>query len=552
MKILSLHIENFGKLSGYDHVFNSGLNVIENKNAWGKTTLAVFIKAMFYGMDKKGNSKAYDAERSKYQPWQGGTYGGSLIFEVDGKAYRVLRTFAPTPEGDRFELLDLQTNKISKDFSSNLGEELFDVGKNTFCISTFFAQGDIDSEINDEVRSHLSGAGSFSGDAERYSQAVKKLKEFSRALTVATPKVHEIYGAQQQMDEKKAELEQLEMQKQSLSKQIASLEETAREMPEPQKPQSDGSQEKLAQLNSLKAQRAEAEKRLAIKQKQNSSSKTKLWVMFGFGIVCAVLALVFGVTGQASYLTATIGAVAGVLLILWAILFAKLKKEGGEETSKLKDDLENITVQISHIEQQIILIAASAEKNINALSQQAQQDKDLAVAKIRLSQIERQIEMLVEDIEEQDAAIASMQIAKQENSQKQEIIKSALEFLEQAKNNISTRFVEPMQQKFDDFLRKLEEKGQIKLDSDLNVLLDTQTGVREDKYLSRGKRDLVTICKRFALIESVFQKQKPFVILDDPFVNLDENSLKNMLSLVEQFAKQYQVIYLICHHSRAK
>ena len=344
----------------------------------------------------------------------------------------------------------------------------------------------------------------------------------------------------------------MQTQKQSLSKQIATLEKTARETPEPQKPQSDGSQEKLAQLNSLKAQRAEAEKRLAIKQKQNSSSKTKLWVMFGFSIVCAVLALVFGVTGQATYLTATIGAVAGVLLILWAILFAKLKKEGGEETSKLKGDLENLNVQISHVEQQIILIAASAEKHINALSQQAQQDKDLAVAKIRLSQIERQIEMLVEEIEEQDAAITSMQIAKQENSQKQEIIKSALEFLEQAKNNISTRFVEPMQQKFDDFLRKLEEKGQIKLDSDLNVFLDTQSGVREDKYLSRGKRDLVTICKRFALIESVFQKQKPFVILDDPFVNLDEKSLKNMLSLVEQFAKQYQVIYLICHHSRAK
>ena len=151
MKLLSLHIENFGKLSGYDHVFSQGLNVIENANAWGKTTLAVFIKAMFYGMDKKGNSKPYDAERSKYLPWQGGTYGGSLMFEAGGKNYRVLRTFAPTPEGDRFELLDLQTNKISKDFSSNLGEELFGVGKETFCLTTFFAQGNFESGIKKPV-----------------------------------------------------------------------------------------------------------------------------------------------------------------------------------------------------------------------------------------------------------------------------------------------------------------------------------------------------------------------------------------------------------------
>ena len=74
-------------------------------------------------------------------PWQGGVYGGSVIFEVDGKTYRVLRTFAPTPEGDRFELIDLETNKPSKDYSSNLGEEIFKVGRETFALSTFFPQG---------------------------------------------------------------------------------------------------------------------------------------------------------------------------------------------------------------------------------------------------------------------------------------------------------------------------------------------------------------------------------------------------------------------------
>lgn len=53
MKLCSLHIENFGKLSNYDHVFTDGLNVIKHENSWGKTTLATFLKAMFYGMEKR-------------------------------------------------------------------------------------------------------------------------------------------------------------------------------------------------------------------------------------------------------------------------------------------------------------------------------------------------------------------------------------------------------------------------------------------------------------------------------------------------------------------
>ena len=551
MKLLSLHIENFGKLSGYDHVFSQGLNVIENANAWGKTTLAVFIKAMFYGMDKKGNSKPYDAERSKYLPWQGGTYGGSLMFEAGGKNYRVLRTFAPTPEGDRFELLDLQTNKISKDFSSNLGEELFGVGKETFCLTTFFAQGNFESGINDEVRAHLSGANISSGDAERYTKAVKKLKELSRNTMVATPKMHETYAAEQQLKETSAQIENLKSQQQKLQQQIEEL--TANIQSQPKQPQrTDSSQQKTKQLEELKHQKAQQEKNIQFKRKQNSKSKIKFWIMLGFGAIMAVLTIIFAATAQAVHLTATIGATAGVILLLWVILFFKFKSDSKVLFEELNENLNQTNMQISQVEQQILLIVANAEKNLSEFSQQAQKSQDLAIAKIKLDQIEKQIEMLVEDVEHQDEMLYLLEQTKFENTQKQEIIKDTLEFLQQAKENISQRFVQPMQQKFDELLKKFEEKDSIKLSTDLDAVVDTQIGVKEDKFLSHGKRDLITVCKRFALIENIFSKQSPFVILDDPFVNLDEKALKNMLSLVSEFAKKYQIIYLVCHPSRAK
>ncbi|MBO5656570.1 MAG: AAA family ATPase, partial [Agathobacter sp.] len=88
MKLLSCYVENFGKLSDFSMEFTEGINIIEQSNAWGKSTLAAFLKAMFYGLDAKKDPKAFEKERNIYRPWQGGTVGGWVDFEIEGKAYR--------------------------------------------------------------------------------------------------------------------------------------------------------------------------------------------------------------------------------------------------------------------------------------------------------------------------------------------------------------------------------------------------------------------------------------------------------------------------------
>ena len=50
MKLLECRIENFGCLSGQTFVFSDGLTAILEENGFGKSTLAAFIKAMFYGL----------------------------------------------------------------------------------------------------------------------------------------------------------------------------------------------------------------------------------------------------------------------------------------------------------------------------------------------------------------------------------------------------------------------------------------------------------------------------------------------------------------------
>ena len=133
MRLENCHIENFGKLSDVTMDFTSGCNVINQENGWGKSTLADFIRVMFYGFANERTRKSdYENERKRYTPWQGGTYGGQITFSTDGKRYVMSRTFGTKEKDDTFELRNADTNMVCDDFSTEIGQELFHINRDSF------------------------------------------------------------------------------------------------------------------------------------------------------------------------------------------------------------------------------------------------------------------------------------------------------------------------------------------------------------------------------------------------------------------------------------
>ena len=53
MKLIRMHVDNFGCLHDFDYEFDEGVNVLLQDNGWGKTTMADFLKAMLYGFDTR-------------------------------------------------------------------------------------------------------------------------------------------------------------------------------------------------------------------------------------------------------------------------------------------------------------------------------------------------------------------------------------------------------------------------------------------------------------------------------------------------------------------
>ena len=223
MKLLALHVEGFGVLQSYDLAFSDGLNVLYQKNGWGKSTLAVFIKAMLYGLPATSRRSLDENERKKYLPWNGGAYGGSLDFETALGKFRVERFFAAKESGDSFALFDLLTNKPSTVYSLRLGEELFGIDADGFERSTYLSQRILDDgKDNSSIGARLGNLLDDVDDIAGFDTAMEALDKRRRHY-VMTGNRGAIAELEQARVEKQAELERCVRVKEAMQAQEARL-----------------------------------------------------------------------------------------------------------------------------------------------------------------------------------------------------------------------------------------------------------------------------------------------------------------------------------------
>ncbi len=175
MRILNCYVKNFGTLSDFELNFEKGLTVIKEDNGFGKSTLAVFLKAMFYGFPKRSGHSIDTNERMKFAPWQGGVFGGRLDFEVEDRKYRVERTFGAREKEDTFKLLDLVSGAESFDYSSDLGVELFGMDAESFERSIYASQSGIATLMTDSLSAKLTGLLENGDGSDNFDLAVKLL-----------------------------------------------------------------------------------------------------------------------------------------------------------------------------------------------------------------------------------------------------------------------------------------------------------------------------------------------------------------------------------------
>lgn len=182
MKIISCHIENFGKIHDHSMDFREGANIICEENGWGKSTFAAFVRAMFYGLEGDRKRSLEENERKRYKPWQGGVFGGQLVFEIRGKEYLISRIFKDKEANDEFELRDAVTNLPSKDYTGRIGEEIFRINRESFMRTIFIGQNQCETSSSDDINAKIGRLADDSNDLNNFEAANARLTEIVNKL----------------------------------------------------------------------------------------------------------------------------------------------------------------------------------------------------------------------------------------------------------------------------------------------------------------------------------------------------------------------------------
>lgn len=174
--------------------------------------------------------------------------------------------------------------------------------------------------------------------------------------------------------------------------------------------------------------------------------------------------------------------------------------------------------------------------------------KEIAEMTGKTEQMNRTLEERAELEGERDRIAAALE----QKHEHYEVLEDTVKYLKKAKEKLSLHYFGDIQESFEKYINMLcvSLSGTVNVDVKLDVKIEAGGAKRELDFYSAGYKDLIGICTRLALIDVLFAEEKPFVILDDPFSNLDEEKLKSMLKMLQSIGTEYQIIYFICHNSR--
>ena len=133
------------------------------------------------------------------------------------------------------------------------------------------------------------------------------------------------------------------------------------------------------------------------------------------------------------------------------------------------------------------------------------------------------------------------------------LIQQTREFLKNANANLTSKYLSPITDSFVKYSKLLsgEMFKNIAIDTDLNVTIENYGEQKKTQYFSLGSRDIIDLCLRLSLTETLFNEELPPLILDDTFSNLDDAKTTKALGLLKKITDKFQIIYLVCHSSRA-
>lgn len=669
MKLISCYVSSFGKLKDFSYEFTDGLNTIKEENGWGKSTFSTFIKAMFYGLDDSKRSLD-DNERKKFTPWNSTEkFGGNLVFDWNGKQYKIERFFGSKISEDTIKLTDLSTGKSYTEGASveNLGKRVFSIDEEGFLSTTYFSQKEFEvkgnssitekfnevcevqdqssfdiavekitekirqiktrgdkgklsdlkreiSFVNDKIERSKKAASSVSELKEQYDTVIKGSEDLNKEIKLLTEKI-EVASKKEAISERKKRYDEISKEKEIAEEKIADAKNVLNGK-SVSKDKLDYCRKCISDLNNLIVRAdatAEDLNKLIQEEKPIEKVNNKQYIILG---ILSALAIIVGLVlsftvGLFMLMVVAVGLIFGLFAVFMLIAVNNKKKaiknandsvkklynsknadldrlnENISKFSNALDDFfsdfnlqfskgysekyDDLTYALSEYDENLAKIKKAevemrtlislgidvGDKELESVSElnvklktagewYKQKVNSASEIKLRMESVKNEADMLI-DYE------ARLNELKEEYSKTEKdfnILSLTLEYLKTANENLKTKYRAPLQNSLTKYLKQTGVDLNAFIDTEMKITVEIGGADRETGFFSKGYRNLFEICKRFALTDVLFTGEKPFIILDDPFYNLDEDKIEASTDLIKKLSAEYQILYLICHESR--
>ena len=206
MKLKACHIENYGKIKDADYIFADGITQYCEENGYGKTTLASFLKAMFYGLSPVNKRTKQFLDREHFYPFHGGKFGGSLVFEKEGKEYRIERFFDKS-SGTKDSMLVYCNGMPTEEFGGEIGQGVFGLDEEAFARTVFVTAAEMEMSATSGISAKLNCYVENTDSTADAASAIKLLHDRRKELRadrgsndLLTRQREKISGMQEQIE----------------------------------------------------------------------------------------------------------------------------------------------------------------------------------------------------------------------------------------------------------------------------------------------------------------------------------------------------------------
>ena len=552
MYITYIYIENFGVLSDYRYSPKPGLNEIYAENGAGKTTLSEFIRAMFFGMPGTRTRKQLnDALRKKYKPWQQGIFGGYIEFIASSKEYRLTRTFGDKESDDTFLLIDKATGLVSNDYTVNIGKELFGTDRDTFANTAWISGKDTRFAAGSGLYESLGEGTDISTGANSFERAKKSIDDAIRYYKSTAGKgvINEL---EYKINNINDELVRLKNDYDDLNKERSALKFTDEEFKEENyhwkhrlEWLDDYFSGGVIESDELDRLLKENDDEMQYNRKRAESSKKRIVSGIVFIIIFAALLIISAAEGFF---------IAALLCLMMSMIFGYFSIKNVKRCRQFADNIklceinENKYKQIalykdeydtlSDIEREHEAIRKNVGAKLKNLKESAINEKSDEILK-KTADLKREKMTLSEQLKQA--------------SQRAELLTKTRRFMIMAKESYTVGYMDSVISKMRQYIRYFDEdlssRTEIDVKFDVNILSGSTP--RQIDYYSTGIKDIIWLCERFAVIDVLYKKEQPVMLLDDIFVNLDDKMFERGRKIAEDMAQKRQIIYFTCRKNNS-